>query len=90
MEFNEPLTEVHLRMRLTALSTEGETGSNMILSTARTEGRFDPLSTEEWTKSFESMDAVFEVRLLNVGQFLKIHSQANATLIISTVTLSVP
>ncbi len=90
VEFNEPLTEVHLRMRLTALSTEGETGSNMILSTARTEGRFDPLSTEEWTKSFESMDAVFEVRLLNVGQFLKIHSQANATLIISTVTLSVP
>ncbi len=90
IEFAEPLSEVHLRMRLTALSTEGETGSNMKLLSARTEGAFEALSTQEWEKSFESMEAVFAVPLVNVGAYLKIHSQASTTLIISTLTLNVP
>ena len=90
IELAEPLPEVHLRMRLTALSTEGETGSNMKVSSARTEGAFEPLSAVEWEKSFEGMDAVFTAPLLNVGPYLKIHSQASATLVLSTLTLSVP
>jgi hypothetical protein len=90
IELAEPLAEVHLRTRLTALSTEGETGSNMRVLSARAEGAFEPLSTVEWEKTFEGMDAVFTVPLRNVGPYLKIHSQGNATFVISTVNLSVP
>ena len=90
IELAEPLAEVQLRTRLTALSTEGETGSNMRLLSARTEGAFESLPTAEWEKTFEGMDAVFTVPLRDVGPHLKIHSQGNATFVISTLTLSVP
>ena len=89
IELKAPVAELHLRMLLTALSTEGESGSNMKLHSARTEGAFEPATASDWEKNYEGMDAVFTVRLLSVGPHLKIHSQAKATLIISTVTLSI-
>jgi|GEM_PF-797695 len=90
IELGEPLPELHMQLRLTALSTESETGANMKLSTARTEGTFTPLSVADWEKSFEGMDAVFSIQVQNVGPYLKLHSQANATLVISKTTLSQP
>jgi hypothetical protein len=88
IELAEPLEEVHLRMRVTALSTESESGSNLKLLSGRSEV-LEPLIAEEWEKSFESMDAVFTIRLQTIGPYLKIHSQAKGTLIIITVNLSV-
>ena len=85
----EPLEEVHLRMRVTALSTESESGSNMKLLSGHS-GVFEPLISDDWEKNFESMDAVFTIRLQAVGPYLKLHSQAKGTLIIITVNLSVP
>ena len=89
IELQAPPADLELQMRLTALSTEGESGSNMKLLTAATEAAFTAIPAS-WEKEFEGMDAVFTVRVSHPGQQLKIHSQSQGTLIVRTVSLARP